>query len=105
MRSEAVLWREASVAADVEVFLDHVGAGLLDDLGLDALAIRALDTEGHLDTVAWIRRGRVGVSRPARPRTELREASAARLRVWIAGGEAEVADASGASAIARDLLR
>ena len=101
-----VVWREASVAADVEVFLDHVGAGLLDDLGLDALAVRALDDDGHrLDTVAWIRRGRVGVSRPARPRTELRDASAARLRAWIAGGAAERAGADGASAVARDLLR
>jgi transcriptional regulator with GAF, ATPase, and Fis domain len=101
-----VVWREASVAADVEVFLDHVGAGLLDDLGLDALAVRALDGDGHrLDTVAWLRRGRVGVSRPARPRTELREASAARLRAWIAGGAAERAGADGSSAVARDLLR
>ena len=41
------LWREASVSADVEVFLDHVGAQLLDDLRVEALAVRSIDGEGH----------------------------------------------------------
>ena len=82
------LWREASLAADTEGFLDHAGAALLDELGLDSLAVRSVDADGHrLDTVAWIRRGRVGVSRPRRPRTELRDVGAARLRAWVTGGE------------------
>jgi transcriptional regulator with GAF, ATPase, and Fis domain len=100
------LWREASVSADVEVFLDHVGAQLLDDLRVEALAVRSIDGEGHrLETIAWMRRGAVGVSRPPSPRTELRDTAAARLRAWVRAGEIERGDHHVASAVARDLLR
>jgi hydrogenase-4 transcriptional activator len=100
------LWREASITADVDEFLDHVGGQLLDELKLEALAVRAIDAGGHrLDTVAWIRRGLVGVSRPASPRTELRDAAAARLQTWLRDGELERATERTASPVARDLVR
>src|SRR5687767_5918049 len=100
------LWREASITADVDEFLDHVGGQLLDELKLEALAVRAIDAGGHrLDTVAWIRRGLVGVSRPESPRTELRDAGAARLRTWLRAGELERATERAASPVARDLVR
>jgi hydrogenase-4 transcriptional activator len=100
------LWREASVAADMTVFLDHVGVDLLDDLGLDALAVRSIEADGHrVDTIAWVRRGQVGVSRPDAPRTELRDAGAARLRGWVRAGEIERTTGDAGSAVARDLLR
>ena len=106
MNVDTRLWREASVASAVDAFLDHIGSGLLDDLGLEALAVRSVDADAHrLDTVASIRRGRVGVSRPTRPRTELRDAGAARLRAWIDAGEVERAGPETATPIARDLLR
>src|SRR5262245_49710959 len=104
MDLEARLWRDASLAADVDGFLDHVGTELLDDLGADTLAVRSIDDDGHrLDTVAWIRRGRIGVGLPQRPRTALRDAGAARLRGWVGEGEVERAGPDGGSSIARDL--
>ena len=102
MDSETQLWREASVAADVETLLDHVGGALLDDLGLEALAVRSIDGR-RLDTIACIRRGRVGVSRPASSRIELGEAAASRLHRWIRAGRAERAGVD--NTIARDLVR
>ena len=106
MEFETRLWREASLSADVDGFLERVGAGVLDELGCSTVVVRALDDDGHrLDTVAAIRRGRVGVSRPGRPRTELRDAGAARLLAWIQAGEIERAGPREASHVARDLLR
>jgi hydrogenase-4 transcriptional activator len=106
---ETVLWREATIATDVSGFLARVGGSLLDALDAAAVAVRGLDREHHhLDTVAAIRRGALGVARPARPRIELTPAAAARIVAWIEAGElARVGPpgSTGATAVARDLLR
>ena len=100
---ETRLWREASLAADVDGFLERLGASILDDLSCETAVVRAFD--GHrLDTVASVRRGAVGVTIAVRARSELDEASAARLAGWIRAGATERAGARGVSAVARDLL-
>src|SRR6476619_4272640 len=80
------LWREASLVTDLEAFLDRVGASLLDDLDANVLVVRLLHA-GHLRTVGSIRRGAIGVSHPARPRTELSASALSRVTEWLAGGE------------------
>ncbi len=104
MALETVLWREASLATDVDSFLARIGGSVLDALDATALVVRALD-RGHLETVAAIRRGAVGVARPSKPRTELAPAAAARLAAWIEAGEHERPGPRGASLVARDLMR
>src|SRR5579864_7674263 len=74
MTLETVLWREATLAADVDAFLARVGAGVLDALDATAIAVRVLvvgAADRHVDTIAAIRRGALGVARPAKPRTAL----------------------------------
>ena len=101
-----VLWREASIASDVDSFLARVGGSVLDALDASALTVRVLEREHHhLETVAALRRGAVGVARPTRPRTELTPAAVARVAAWIEAGELERPGPRGATAIARDLLR
>src|SRR5882672_2516550 len=87
---ETLLWREASLAADVDDFLARAGGSVLDALDADAVVVRALDrVHHHLDTVAAIRRGAVGVARPSKPRSELTAPAAARVAAWIEAGETE----------------
>ena len=74
MALETVLWREASLASDIDAFLTRVGGSVLDAVHVQFVAVRAFDGE-HLDTVATIRRGAVGVARPAHPRSELSPAA------------------------------
>ena len=104
MALETVLWREASLASDVDAFLARVGGSVLDAVHVEFVAVRAFDGE-HLDTVATIRRGAVGVAQPTHPRSELSPAAATRVETWIAAGDSERASPRGASLIARDLLR
>jgi len=104
MALETVLWREASLASDVDGFLARVGGSVLDAVHVEFVAVRAFDGE-HLDTVATIRRGAVGVAQPTHPRSELSPAAATRVEAWIAAGDSERASPRGASLIARDLLR
>jgi hydrogenase-4 transcriptional activator len=100
------LWREASLAADVDGFLERAGAAVLDELAADAAVVRATDSDGRrIETLGAIRRGSVGVSLPARPRGELDEIAAARVMAWIRAGGTERAGARGGSQVARDLLR
>jgi transcriptional regulator with GAF, ATPase, and Fis domain len=103
---ETLLWREASIATDIDGFLARAGGSVLDALDATALTVRWLDREAHhLDTVAAIRRGALGVTRPTRPRTELTAAAAARIAAWIEVGDLERPGPRGATAVARDLLR
>jgi transcriptional regulator with GAF, ATPase, and Fis domain len=103
---DTVLWREASLARDVDAFLTRVGGDVLDSLDATTLIVRALDREQHhLDTVAAIRRGAVGVARPTKPRSELSASASARIGAWIEAGESEHPGPRGASLVARDLLR
>ena len=102
MALETRLWREASIATDVGGFLARAGGSVLDALDATAVAVRGLDREHHhLDTVAAIRRGALGVGRPARPRTELTPAAAARVAAWIEAGEPERPGPRGATEIVR----
>jgi transcriptional regulator with GAF, ATPase, and Fis domain len=104
MALETLLWREASLADDVDEFLARVGGSVLDKLDATTVIIRALDRAQHyLETVAAIRRGAVGVTRPTKPRTELTPAATARIAAWIEAGETE--PPGEASIVARDLLR
>ena len=106
MALETLLWREASLATDVDSFLARVGGSVLDALDVRFAAVRSLDREQHhLDTVATIRRGSVGVTRPSHPRTELSATGATRVAAWIGAGDSERAGARSASQVARDLLR
>jgi hypothetical protein len=106
MAIDTLLWREASIAADVDGFLARAGGSVLEALDATALTVRSLDREAHhLDTVAAIRRGTLGVARPAGPRTELIPAAEARIVAWIEAGELERPGLGGATAVARDLLR
>jgi transcriptional regulator with GAF, ATPase, and Fis domain len=106
MAIDILMWREASLAADVDGFLARVGDRVLDTFDVPFLAVRAFDREQlHLDTVATIRRGAVGVALPSHPRSELTAAAATRVGSWIDSGEAERANARSASLVARDLLR
>src|SRR5262249_47642016 len=58
----ARLWREASLAAEVEGFCERVGTSILDDVDGDSLVVRTFDGEhGHLATAAFVRRGALGV--------------------------------------------
>ncbi len=90
MSLETLLWREASIATAVDGFVARVGGRVLDALDATAVAVRCFDREHHhLDTVAVIQRGALGVAHPARPRTELSAAAAARIAAWIEAGELE----------------
>src|SRR5438067_11033453 len=100
MAIETLLWREASIARDVDRFLAQVGGSVLDAVDASAAIVRLLERD-HLDTVASIRRGAVGVARPTKPRTELSAAAAARVTSWIAAGEL----ARSTAPVAKDLLR
>jgi hydrogenase-4 transcriptional activator len=100
---ETRLWREASLAADVDSFLERVGASVLDELGASIAVVRALDGDGRrLETCAAIRRGTVGAAPSGRARVELPEVAAARLVAWIRSGAA--GRSSGLPGIAGDLL-
>ena len=106
MPADALLWREASLATDLDGFLARVGGALLDRLDATSIAVRALDAEhGHLDTLGMIRRGTVGVRKLARPRHALSPAGVARITAWIEAGEHELAGPKGASLVGRDVLR
>jgi hydrogenase-4 transcriptional activator len=106
MTLESRLWREASIATDVGGFLAGIDGSVLDALDATAMTVRWLDRDHHrLDTVAAIRRGALGVARPAKPRTELTPAAAGRIAVWIEAGEPERPGPRGVSAAAKDLLR
>ncbi|HEY1558900.1 MAG TPA: sigma-54 dependent transcriptional regulator [Kofleriaceae bacterium] len=106
MSLETLLWREASIASDVDGFLARAGGSVLDALDATAVTVRWLEREHHhLDTVAAIRRGALGVARPTKPRTELSLAAAARVAAWIEAGEVEKPSPRGGSAVAKDLLR
>jgi len=106
MSFETLLWREASIAPDVDGFLARAGGSVLDALDATAVTVRWLDREHHhLDTVAAIRRGALGVARPAKPRTELSAAAGERVAAWIETGEVERPGPRAASAVAKDLLR
>src|SRR5690242_9913663 len=76
---------------------------MLDVLDAELLAVRLVDRDHHLDTVAAIRRGAVGVTRPIKPRSELSAPAAARIASWIQAGTTE--RARSAPQLARDLLR
>ena len=105
MALQTLLWREASIATDVDAFLARVGGSILDALDASAITVRLLEREHHhLDTVATIRRGAVGVARPTKPRVDLTPASGNRLAAWIKAGETDRAG-SMASTTAKDLLR
>ncbi|MDB4955706.1 MAG: GAF/sigma-54-interact/HTH domain transcription regulator [Myxococcales bacterium] len=106
MALDTLLWREASLAIDVDSFLARVGDSVLDAVDASMVIVRALDREQqHLVTLASIRRGAVGVARPARPRTELTSAASGRIASWIEAGESERTSARNASMVSRDLLR
>jgi transcriptional regulator with GAF, ATPase, and Fis domain len=100
---ETKLWREASIAPNVDRFLAQVGPSVLDALGASAVVVRLLERD-HLDTVAGIRRGALGVARPTRPRTALTAQGAARIAAWVEAGELE-RPGRRPSGAARDLLR
>ena len=102
----AQLWREASLATDAEGFLARVGAGILDEVNGDALAVRTLEPEQHhLVTTAFVRRGALGVAHPTKPRVELGAAALARVLAWIEAGAIEHANAAHPSTTARELMR
>src|SRR5690348_6230268 len=103
MELETQLWREASLATAIDVLLGRVGSRMLDVLDAELLAVRLVDRDHHLDTVAAIRRGAVGVTRPIKPRSELSAPAAARIASWIQAGTTE--RARSAPQLARDLLR
>src|SRR5687768_11194866 len=104
--SSARLWREATLASDLEAFLARVGTALLDEVDANALVVRSLDPEQHqLVTSAGIRRGAVGVAHPARPRIELSASALARIETWIEAGGVEHVNANRPSTVARDMLR
>ncbi len=106
MTLDGLLWREASIATNLVEFLSRVGGGVLDRLDAMSITVRALDRDRqHLDTLAMVRRGTVGVIQPARPRHELSAPAAARIASWIEHAELEQAGPRGASLVARDLLR
>jgi transcriptional regulator with GAF, ATPase, and Fis domain len=103
MATDTVLWREASLATDVHAFLARVGGSVLEMLDANAIVVRLLVTDSrHVDTVAAMRKGAVGVGHPTKPRTTLTAAAAARAATWIEAGEP--ARASAAAAV-KDLLR
>src|SRR5688572_24854577 len=94
------LWREASLAVELEGFLERTGATLLQDLDANVVIVRVLD-RNHLATVGCVRRGAVGVNHPAKPRSELSAAALARITAWLEAGGAE----DGASSVGRDVVR
>src|SRR5262245_35728131 len=98
MKFETRLWREAAFAPDIEALLERFGADLLAELALEGLAIRSV-ADRRVDTIGAIRRGRIGVSRPASARAELRDAAASRLRQWVRDGQPEQASAHRASSV------
>ena len=85
---------------ELDEFLERTGASLLQDLDANVLIVRVLD-RNHLATVGCVRRGAVGVSHPAKPRSELSAAALARITAWLEAGNVE----DGESAIGRDVLR
>jgi hydrogenase-4 transcriptional activator len=121
------LWREASLATDVASFLARTGAKVLDDLDANALHLRVIDarstpeeergdrgeeerpSEGgrgaHVETLASIRRGVVGVTQPHRGRHELSAAATQRIASWIDAGLAVHSSERSGSGVTRDLLR
>ena len=94
------LWREASLAESLDGFLERMGATLLDTLAATTLIVRILEKQ-TLATVGCIRRGTIGVSHPARPKTELSTTAYARIASWLETGAVE----RGTSAVGRDVLR
>ncbi len=100
------LWREASLASDIDSFLARVGDRVFASLDVAFLAVRAFDRDAsHLDTVATMRRGAVGVSLPSHPRSELSGAARDRVAAWLAAGEIDYASNRGVTLVGRDLLR
>src|SRR5690242_6490825 len=91
MELETQLWREASLATAIDVLLGRVGSRMLDVLDAELLAVRLVDRDHNLDTVAAIRRGAVGVTRPIKPRSELSAPASARIASWIQAGATEQA--------------
>ena len=104
MASDLQLWRDATLAGDVDSFLARVGPRLLDALDAAVIVVRALERD-HLETVAIVRRGALGAARTSHPRGELSAAAVARVAAWLEGGDVERAGARAASHLARDLLR
>ncbi len=108
MALDGQLWRDASLSGDVADFFERTGARLLATLDASTIVVRVVDgssDQHHVDTVAAIRRGAVGVAHSGRARTPLGAAAMARLLAWIEAGMPERAGGRGASAVARDLLR
>ena len=106
MSLAARLWREASLATEVEGFLARIGLGILDELDANVLVIRAIDPElHHITTTASVRRGAVGVGHPARPRIELSPTALTRVIAWIEAGGIEHVMANRPTSISRELLR
>jgi transcriptional regulator with GAF, ATPase, and Fis domain len=104
--TDTAWWREASIAADVDEFLARVGGSVLDALDASAVMVRLLDREHHhLETIAAIRRGALGVMRPTKPRSDVTPAAAERIAAWVEAGELEWRGPRGASQVAKDLLR
>ena len=84
------VWRDASLAANVEGFLDHVGPLLLVAFAIEGLVVWSLDGR-RVEALGAIGRDRSGVWRPAR--VELDEAAATRLYHWARDGKAVRASA------------
>ena len=85
MALDGQLWRDASLSGDVADFLERTGARLLAALDASTIVVRVVDAvndqaQHHIDTVAAIRRGAVGVAYSGRARTPLGVAAMARLR-------------------------
>jgi transcriptional regulator with GAF, ATPase, and Fis domain len=98
------LWRDASLATDVDSFLARVGPRVVDALDASVLVVRAV-AHDHLDTLASFRRGAIGAARASHPRGDLSAAAAVRVATWLEAGEPERAGPRGASLVARDVLR
>jgi transcriptional regulator with GAF, ATPase, and Fis domain len=106
MSNPARLWREASLATELDGFLARVGTSLLDELDGDALLVRAVDPDlQHIMTSASVRRGAVGVTHPQRPRIDLSVTALNRVVAWIEAGGIEHVVTQRATGVSRDVLR
>jgi transcriptional regulator with GAF, ATPase, and Fis domain len=106
MSIAARLWREASLASELEGFLARVGTGILDEVDANVLIVRAIEPDQqHLVTTATVRRGAVGVAHPARPRVELTAAALARVTAWIEAGGIDHIAAQRPTSVSRDVMR
>src|SRR5580765_8123717 len=82
-----LLWREASLATELDAFLTRLGAAVLAELDVDVMVVRAIDADHQqLVTAGAVRRGTVGVAHPARPRVDLSATGLVRLSAWIEAG-------------------